>query len=177
MISPETLQHVPEIITTIGTLGFLMAFTAKQRAAIIERDGGKCRATAQHTCNEEHGLEVDHIIPQRYASEVGIDPDYPENALSKCKNAHDIKHPDRIEARRKYHILKAQGVDSFKVLGEERRKKLNERVIYWNPANDRTDSVMAVKLTQQARKTGWVFPEKPKPRVKPVETQVMAATD
>lgn len=164
MITPETLTHVPEIITTIGTLGILMAFTARQRAAIIERDGGKCRATVKHECNQEKGLEVDHVIPQRYSSEMGIDPDFPENAISKCKNAHDIKHPDRIAARKKYHLLKKLGKDSFKLLGEERGKKLKERVIYWNPANDRTDSVMAIRLTQQARRNGWVFPEKSKPK-------------
>lgn len=165
MITPETLQYVPEIISTIGTLGFLMAFTAKQRAAIVERDGGKCRATTTHSCNEENGLEVDHIIPQRYAKEVGIDPDFPENALSKCKNAHDIKHPDRIEARKRYHLFKKQGKDSFKLLGLERSQKLKEKVIYWNAANDRTDSVMAIKLTQQARKSGWEFPEKRKTKM------------
>lgn len=161
MINPETLQHVPEIVSFIGFLTIAMAFTKAQRKSIAyERDGGKCRATVKHECNEAKGLEVDHIIPQRYAAEVGIDPDFPENALTKCKAAHNIKHPDRISTLQKYHALKAQGINAFAVLGEERKKKLKEKVIYWNSANDRTDSVMAIRLTQQARKQGWVFPEK-----------------
>lgn len=184
MISPEVLNHLPDIVTTLGTLGFLMAFTQKQRMAIVMRDGNKCRATAKHQCNEEKGLEVDHIIPQRYAAEVGIDPDFPENALSKCKNAHNIKHPDRIETLKKYHTLKDQGINAFAVLGEERKKKLKEKLIYWNSTNDRTDSVMAIRLTQNARKAGWVFPErkiaqKPEPednslsRMKPLEVEMV----
>lgn len=167
MISPEMINHLPDILTTLGTLGFLMAFTQKQRMAIVMRDGNQCRATAQHVCNEEKGLEVDHIIPQRYAAEVGIDPDFPENALSKCKNAHNIKHPDRIETLKKYHQLKAEGIDAFAELGKERAVKLKHKVIYWNANNDRTDSVMAIRLTQSAKKSGWVFPEK-KPTPKKV---------
>ena len=177
MIPVETLQRVPELIQSVHEFSgfispavsifitFAMAFSARQRAAIVERDGNKCQATAEHVCNEERGLEVDHIIPQFYASIFGIDPDYPENALSKCKNAHDIKHPDRIKARREYHALKAQGIDAFgTVLREERREKIKNHLIYWNDKNDRTDSVRAVQLTQKKRVAGWVFPEKPKHR-------------
>ena len=160
MINPEVLSQTSDFIHILGFLAISMAFTAKQRMAIVMRDGNKCQATAKHVCNEEKGLEVDHIIPQRYAFEVGIDPDFPENALSKCKNAHNIKHPDRIETLKKYRTLKAQGVNAFVVLGAERSKKLKEKVIYWNSANDRTDSVMAIRQTQRAVKNGWVFPEK-----------------
>lgn len=166
MINPETLQHVPELSQFISPavsmfVVFAMAFTAKQRKWIIDAGGGKCQATVDHVCNQEKGLEVDHVIPQFYSSLFGIDPDYPENGLAKCKNAHDIKHPDRIRARKMYHQLKAKGIDAFsQVLRDERREKVKNRVIYWNDKNDRTDSVRAVMLTQQARKRGEVFPEK-----------------
>lgn len=143
------------------------ALSKKQRDATLERDGHKCRATVKHECNEkDHPLEVDHILPQRYLALFGVDPDWPGNVLSKCRNAHDIKHPDRIPARKKYHQLKEQGIDSFKQLGAERNKKLEERLIYWNDQNDRADQVMAMKLTQLAILKGWLFPDKPKKREK-----------
>jgi hypothetical protein len=158
MINPEVLTHLPEISGILGLLTIAMAFTQRQREAIKERDGWTCQATAKHKCNAQYGLEVDHIIPQRYAHEMGIDPDFPENALSKCKNAHNIKHPDRVSALQHYRDDKAQGINTFAELGKQRAELLSQRQIYWNPANDRTDTVRALQLTQKAKSKGWIFP-------------------
>ena len=140
--------------------GILSAFTLKQRKAIVERDDHQCQSPIPHNCNQEKGLEVDHILPQRYLYTLGVDPDFPENALTKCKNSHDKKHPDRIKARREYHHGKSNGVDTFKELQVERNGKLKERTIYWNDQDDRKDQVIALRRTQRAKQEGWIFPEK-----------------
>lgn len=164
----ERERRYENVIVPLATLGLfaiasLGAFTKKQRDAIVERDNGKCQAPVKHDCNEtEHPLEVDHILPQRYLGLFGVDPDQPTNALTKCRNAHDIKHPDRIGARKQYHQAKAKGENSFLSLFKERKKKLDNRQIYWNDENDRADQVIAMKRTQEAEKKGWVFPPKPK---------------
>lgn len=160
MISPELHVHIPELVTVLGTLHFLMAFTHAQREWIIERDGYECQATVPHDCNQEEGIEVDHIAPQRYCATLNppIDPDFPENALSKCKNSHNIKHPDRLSALYTYHQAKAEGIDTFQELFAERKKKLENHQIYWNPENDRTDSMRAIQLTQWFQSLGRYFP-------------------
>lgn len=140
--------------------GIIGAFSAPQKRAILERDEHKCQSPIPHNCNPDKGLEIDHILPQRYLYNLDVDPDFPENALTKCKNAHDIKHPDRVPARRTYHQAKEKGVDSFKALEEQRIQKLKMRQIYWNDKNDRQDQVVAIRNTQRAKKKGWVFPDK-----------------
>lgn len=127
-----------------------------QRLAILQRDENRCQATVKHQHDRRHALEVDHIIPQRYAMSVGLpDPDIPENLLTKCRNAHDLKHRDRITARDKYH--QSDG-DTFQEMFEERVVRLENGQIYWNDENDRTDFVQAFKRTQLARKKGWQYP-------------------
>lgn len=132
------------------------ALTRNQRLAIIERDNGKCQATVPHQHNYKHPLEVDHIIPQRYAEKIGLpDPDIPENLLTKCFNAHDLKHRDRITAREKW---RESHNGSFQHMFEERGEKLEHGEIYWDDTYDRTDFVQAFKRTQIARSEGWVYP-------------------
>lgn len=174
MIMPEMLVHTQELSGFIAPAVSLfivlgMALSAKQREWALDRDGHKCQATVKHECNQDlYPLEVDHLIPQFYASMLTppIDPDYPLNILSKCRAAHDMKHEDRVKVRREYHILKAQGIDPFKtIMRDERCEKIKNRVIYWNDSADRTDIVRAAQLTQQYL-SEHPFPDKPKKRVK-----------
>lgn len=131
-----------------------------QKRALLDRDDHTCQSPIPHDCNPQDGLEIDHILPQRYLYNLGVDPDYPENALTKCKNAHDIKHPDRISAKQTYHAGKRAGINTFAQLQEARNRLLRERKIYWNDKNDRQDQVVAVRNTQRAKKKGWEFPDK-----------------
>lgn len=156
-VLPPVLEPftIPELLTPAE-----FALNKKQRDWVLDRDGHRCQATCRHRCNPKDGLEVDHIMPQRYAYELGIDPDFSENVLSKCKNAHNIKHPDRIGALRNYGEAKRNGGNSFQDMFNERNEKLAHRQIYWNDENDRTDLARAVQLTQKAARGGFHFPEK-----------------
>lgn len=147
-------------IIGLAAVATQFAFTRKQRQAIIERDQNKCQATVphQHSPNK-YSLEVDHVIPQRYAEKLGIDPDFPENALTKCRNAHDLKHKDRIQAREDW---KTSHNGSFAHMSEKRNELLKHGEIYWDDSADRTDMTRAVQLTQKAEKKGWIFPPKRK---------------
>lgn len=149
------------------------AFTKKQRDSIaFERDNGECHAPFPHRCTEENGIEVHHVLPQRYGAAVGIDEEYidvPENAVSLCVSAHDMIHPDRVEARKRYYEEKTNGGDSFQQMFDERKKKIDAREIYWNDEYDRQLRAVAIKQTQEAKKKGWEFPTKRKK--KEVETR------
>lgn len=135
----------------------------KQRSAILKRDGGKCQATVPHHHSpDRYPLEVDHIIPQRYGSKLGLEEetlDQPNNLITKCRNAHDLKHKDRIEARDKYRETHN---GSFVEMFNKRGELLEHGEIYWDASYDRTDAVRALQLTQKAKKSGWEFPEKRK---------------
>jgi hypothetical protein len=128
------------------------AFTPRQREAIRKRDHYKCQFPDKHDCGGRH--EVHHVLPQGYAKEVGVDPDYPENALTICKNAHEKIHPDSGAARRSWKPKS----DVFVRVQEARKEKLAHREIYWNPTWDRQMTVVAVRNTQRARAEGWTFP-------------------
>lgn len=160
MNKERLVRYGAEIAVGYLTLQLLLnAFTHKQRDAIVfGRDEGKCQATFRHRCNQrQFPLELDHIIPQRYAKEMGIpDVDTPENAITKCRAAHDMKHPDRVKARQEWH---GSNGTSFNNMFNDRHDKLEHRKIYWNPEHDREDSVVALRRTQKARAKGWVFPE------------------
>lgn len=165
MKSPEFSQRARFwlelcLLCPLLPFGIFGAFSLPQKKAILDRDEHRCQSPIDHNCNQEQGLEIDHILPQRYLYNLGVDPDYPENALTKCKNAHDIKHPDRVPARKTYHQAKRRGIDVYKELADVRNKQLQQRQIYWNDRDDRKDQVVAVRNTQRAKKNGWNFPEK-----------------
>ena len=166
MTERERLNPLPyiEVVALLGAVS-LFAFTQRQKDWIKERDGNKCQATVKHKCNEtEHPLEVDHVlIPQRYGAKIGVPEEFidrPENALTKCRNAHDIKHPDRVPIRREYHKDKG----AFKKMFEERAEKLNKRQTYWNTENDRLDAIRAIQLTAKYVLKGHVWPLKRQPK-------------
>ena len=152
-----------EVLTIGATLLGLyvisfLAFTSSQKKAIRERDGNRCQFPADHPCNEKAELQVHHIIPQRYAKEVGIeDPDFAENGITLCEISHQNKvHPDMQEAQQTYH----KNPNSFAQAFQKRDDKLKSREVYWNTTWDRLLHVLAVRNTQRAIKGGWVFPNK-----------------
>lgn len=136
------------------------AFTKKQREAILERDGNKCQFPEKHVHKGE--LQVHHIIPQRYAEEVGIEnPDFAENGISLCEEAHvgpQGVHPDIFQAKKKYK----QNPNSYVEIFNQRKEKLKKKQIYWDDTWDRQMHVVAVRNTQKATREGWIFPEKKK---------------
>ncbi len=133
--------------------------TTRQKEAIRQRDGYQCNFP-EHLNGHKHEcggrLEIHHVLPQGYCREFGIDPDYPENTLCICRNAHDKIHPDSAYARKHY---RPKG-DSFTIAFDNREKLIAERKIYWNPSWDRQMSAKAVQNTQNARNEGWEFPAK-----------------
>ena len=124
-------------------IGFL-AFTVKQREYIKRRDNETC----QHPeCRNRHNqrLEVHHVIPQRYAKEMGIDPDFETNGLTLCKDCHSRVHPDRTKALRGYHRDKTV----FSRLGIDRDKLLRQKQIYWDDRWDRVFNTTAIRNSQR----------------------------
>lgn len=160
-MATETLsQALP--LTSLGLLVLGMAFTAKQKTFIRERDNNVCQFPDKHDCCGHAGkplearkLHVHHIIPQRYAQEVGIeDPDYVENGITLCKNSHNGPlgiHPDIAGVRTK---------SEFKKVFDRRAELLKEKKIYWNDKWDRLLHVIAIKNTQRFEASGQIFPPK-----------------
>jgi hypothetical protein len=151
-------QLSPSILLGLLPLtGF--AFNYAQRKWIREeRDKGKCQAPFPHRCNEkEKQCQVHHILPQGYCLRVDIeDPDFPENAITLCQNAHDKIHPDVPSARHNY----SQDKGSFGKLKEDRSKKLDNREVYWNTEHDRQMQVIAIRNTEESKKKNLQFPKK-----------------
>lgn len=155
-------------LSSLGLLALGMAFTSRQRLAILNRDK-KCQAPFKHNCNWALGnshRHVHHLIPQRYAKEVGIEnPDFELNGISLCENSHvgEVKnkdaeciHPDIADAKRHY----GNDHSSMKRVFDWREEQLRQKKIYWNDKWDRALHALAVRNTQRAIKNGWVFPPK-----------------
>lgn len=146
------------------------AFNLGQKKAIQERDkehgikleGNKnnCQWPYKHNCSGK--IHIHHIRPQQYSYFLGVDPDFAENGISICDKVHigDLGvHPDTAEAKRKF--VKGDR-DAFEKLQKERKEKLEERTIYWNPTHDRELDIIALRNTQKAEKKGWFWPKKKK---------------
>lgn len=165
--TPEHLQYISE--AAFGLYVLAMCFTTKQRAWIRERDNNVCQACIlglphSRECNggpdtppEERRLEVHHNLPQRYAREHGIDPDFAENGITLSNSFHqeDI-HPDMRVALVKY---RRGDKKAFKQVSINRDEMLSRRAIYWNDRWDRVLSTRAVQNTQRFEKDN-PFPEK-----------------
>lgn len=158
--SPEFEQDpfIPQREEPNPEVEHLNAFSKKQRLAIHVRDGHKCNfpdhlEKGGKQC--EGRLEVHHILPQGYCRELGINPDYAENALTICQKAHDTVHPDSAHARK---VWKPKS-DAFLKVQDKRQKEIAERKPYWNTAFDREMNAQAVKNTQIAQSQGWSLPE------------------
>ena len=137
------LEHLPYVAESVlGLWTIAMCFSIEQRAAIRRRDNQECQmdcAQAVH-CNPGSPLEVHHVIPQAYAREFGIMPDFPENGISLCRDFH----------QNEIHNMKVP----------EAKKALHERRVYWNTEHDRKLGAIAVRNTQRAKKKGWIFPSR-----------------
>ncbi len=133
------------------------AFTQNQRRWIRQRDDEKCQAPFNHKEDLINPKQVHHIKPQGYLKRVApeVSPDFPENGITLCRNAHEIIHPDVIGARHQY----SQDQGSFGKLMEERKDKLDKRKIYWNDEFDRPMKVIALRNTRRFEKD-FKFPEK-----------------
>lgn len=151
-------------------------FSAKQRKAIVERDqivgikleGNKngCQFPYPHDCSGR--IHVHHFLPEMYQRAMGIpNPDTPDVAISLCDNIHVGKegirlngpHPDQP------HYLDAYrrgDKEAFKKMQHDRKEKIEEKVIYWNPVHDREFMVIARRNNQkfEAIKGREWFPEK-----------------
>ena len=148
----------PEIVDALTIFApVFLALSLKQRMAVQNRDGKKCNLPAEHDCRGR--LEVHHLLPQGYCGVLNIDPDFPENVLTICKNSHvgsDGIHPDIAEALQNYHI----DPKAMERVREQRTELLANHEIYWNTKWDRQMSAVAVRNTQQAEKNGWFMPPK-----------------
>ena len=160
MATEALSQALP--FASLGLLALGMAFTTKQRAFIRDRDNNVCQFPEKHDCCGHAGkplemrkLHVHHIIPQRYALEVGIEnPDFVENGITICKNSHNGPqgiHPD---------IAGAHTKSEFKQVFDRRAELLKDKKIYWNDKWDRLLHVIAVKNTQKFEASGQIFPPK-----------------
>jgi len=160
---PDYIGYVaPEIVSQTPELFNLMALNQAQKRAVDERDERHCLARLAgipHVCDEPQGIERHHILPQRYAHQIGFDPDLPENIASLCKTFHrEYVHPDVAEALTHYVEDKQKGIDTFHQLFEGRQEKLDNREIYWNPEFDRQLQAQVQKQNTKARRKGWRFP-------------------
>lgn len=146
------------VLAGISTL----AFTSSQKEWIRDRDGHKCNFPDHHNCNGRHGdnLQVHHIMPQRYCKELGIDPDFAENGVTICERSHQgLIHPDMKKAKQNYGTNK----NSYKEVFDERKHKLEQRVIYWVDKWDRALQATVYRNTQRFVKKGArPFPQKRK---------------
>src|SRR3990167_2442756 len=149
----------------------LAAYTPKQRDAIKSRDHYKCQFPPHlngHKNECSGRLEVHHIKPQRYLKNFGVDPDFENNGLTVCANAHTgidpktpperVIHPDMREA----HIIYKEDKESYKKVFKKRDEALQSGVIYWNDTYDRPMEVIAIRNTQRGHEKGWNFPPKGK---------------
>lgn len=124
-------------------IGFL-CFTARQREYIRRRDNFKCQhPECSHRTHPK--LEIHHIIPQRYAKEIGVNPDFETNGIALCMPCHTRVHSDRKDAGRAYRLDR----EAYKKIAIDRDRMLREKVIYWNSQWDRQFSTTAIRNSQR----------------------------
>lgn len=168
MVERERTNHLSELAKLLPYLSLiavsLLAFNREQRAYIHERDErfgittgkGGCQFPESHRCNGDDATQIHHIIPQRYAKELGIDPDFVENGITLCEYSHqNLIHPDMRSARSKYGGNK----ESYKEAFQQRAQQLAKRMVYWTTTWDRQLHTTIVRSEQRARKAGFNQPE------------------
>src|SRR3990167_5525194 len=94
------------------------AFTVKQRLAIKNRDEERCQVEDIIPHQHRGRIEVHHITPQAYHYANDSDPDYSENAIALCQEAHQRVHPDLKRALDNY---RRGDKDSFKKMALEQQ--------------------------------------------------------
>ena len=133
------------------------------RESILERDNHECQGCRIFEgCDRREPeriparLEVHHILPQSYAEHLNFNPNYPENLITLCRDAHrgheSSVHPDMYQAGIDYN----QGnKDAYKEASRLHKVKLRAREIFWNDSKDRQMTVQATRNTQNRRREGW----------------------
>jgi hypothetical protein len=159
-LNSEMLTEVVSV-TTLAMVAFGMAFSRAQKEFIKKRDNHVCQFPEPHNCNgssrmpeNRRRLQVHHIIPQRYAQSIGLDPDYVENGITLCQNAHvgpEGIHPD---------MASAQSKDDYQDIFDKRAELLEKRQIYWNDKWDRVFHVIVARNSQRIKAEGQIFPFK-----------------
>lgn len=129
-------------------------FSKRQKKWFMKRDKKKCQAPFKHKCDEEHPLQLHHILPHSYLNRVadGVSANYPENGIVLCRNAHEMIHPDVVWARNGYSCDN----NIFHKLREKRNNLMDNHKIYWN---DKWDRIMLVVALINTRKYKKPFPE------------------
>lgn len=130
-----------------------MAFTQAQKNWFLKAAGYKCQASAPHHCNgDTHPLECDHIMPQAFLQSLGLTwmIDSPINCCVKCRNAHNIKHPDRLGYAQAYHQLMKEGKNAFQMMHQSHIEQASRHQVYWNNTYDHLDMATALKLMEKA---------------------------
>lgn len=142
--SPEHQRIASDV--ALGIMVYAMCYSSEQRAAIRRRDGQRCQMDCDKAthCNPQAPLEIHHLIPQAYARQFGIDPDFPENGISLCRDFH----------QKELHGISVPSAQAA----------IRERRVFWNEKFDRMLKAIAIRNTQRATARGWIFPEKPKNR-------------
>lgn len=155
----ETVR--PEIIE--GALSFVLlaapllgVLSLKQRQAILERDGNRCRVPVPHECNGyevkpngERNLQVDHVIPQRWGQrQLGMteeELDQPENLVTECENFHQhVRHPDMQEQRLAWKMSRHD-----RRVFDRRDQLADEGKPYWFTVYDSTLKNIALEMTRK----------------------------
>lgn len=131
------------------------AFTVKQRLAVKRRDNEECQAGDIIPHRHRGRLEVHHVTPQAYHYANGSDPDYPENAITLCQEAHQRIHPDLPEALEDYQ---KGDKEAFKKMGLLQQYKAARGEIFWDSRWDAKMNTRARRNTEDAKKKGWSWP-------------------
>lgn len=149
-------------------------YTRAVRESILERDEYKCQGCSIFSgCRRKHpvsihphrkrrgkrggDLHVHHLLPQKFSSVLGLNPNYPTNLITICAQLHvseDGIHPDVAVAHQKYQN---GNQNAFNEMVASREELLQSRRIYWNDQYDRQLSVIAARRTQNALQRGWTW--------------------
>ena len=109
----------------------------------MERDENQCQFPAVHDnhsykpCGRDGGLQIHHIIPQRWAYAVmhllSKDVDTPENGITLCPIHHtQVIHTDMPLAKGNYQVDK----QSYEKVFDKRDELVGKQTVYWNTAYD-----------------------------------------
>lgn len=162
-LTPEAVKTALESFAYLLPLIAAIGLSSKQRLAIKERDGNKCQAVKDGIkCGGS--LEVDHVVPKRFAEEVlGFTEEQynsPINLLTKCFNHHrghpKSKHPDIHIAQYQHREGDREAISR---VFEKRDALIDQGLKYWNDSHDYEDAAKALELTNKALKKRWIFPK------------------
>ena len=123
------------------------SFSLKRKKWWLKRDKNKCQFPFPHKCDTTHPLQVHHILCHAYLNIVApkVSADFPENAITLCRTAHEMIHPDVVWARKGYYL----DHNIFAKLRQKRTCLMENHRIYWNDEYDRVLTVIALINTRR----------------------------